>query len=70
MLQLRVGFGLCEAISRRNASAWLVQRLRLAIGFLLRDLPALVREHQPPADHAADQQQRHQRLAQRSQAQR
>ncbi len=29
----------------------------LAVGFLLRHLPALVREHQPPAHHAHDQQQ-------------
>ncbi len=35
------------------------QQVRLPVRFLLRHLPALVRQHQPPGDDAGDQQQRH-----------
>ena len=49
LLQLAVG----DAVR----SDFAYQQMGLAVGFLLRHLPALVREHQPPAHHAHDQQQ-------------
>ena len=45
------------------------QQIGLSVGLLLRDLPALVRQHQPPSHNACGNQQRHVSL-QKARAQR